>query len=657
MFSKTFMDDLPAKPSPYLRWGIIEDVSLVDISYKGYSPFGYRSKDIVFTYARTASIRWLDGPGGRDSVKFIEPIGVTSVPMKGSVVAVLFTGPTGDPVIIGSWTQAYKSRTRSELGNLNPGQEIWRKSGLAFRIIPYYDDLRSYSEQYAASPWSLDLIMGEQHDKACFCPTCQTRYPAHVSYSNGKPVYSCPLYCEVCAAENTHSKLILVHGSVSPGEGDAWAETQADLLVSSILRGLYTLADERILGEYITDKSAQQSIRQYFRTYIYDQLGPTYTPTVRDYYVNYGMQLWRQLLVTYISEGDIHANISSDIPGGIGDLLIVPLSQLLINWIQSDLKYFVVNTLSGAVSEEEANKLITALRDNLETYIKNYIPAVISQSFQRFIYNKSRTYISENIALLRRKASSWVYNLALRDIESSFRRSMRGWLDKNLSGFRKVYFDIQKVTLEAAAEAAQSDFIKQLDKSLEKLQDPEELPIMELRVNQDLASVVDTRLGREEGKGDKAARLRVKIYRDGAIKMQVQESVFIDIDPSGTVDIQCSELNIDTSLLHANLANTSRILPQEKLQIGLPDKEYKPVTLDKDDVMESKDFRGFIEKIAWAHISNQLNDIFSGSSLEGYAPDVVNKIRTEATTSPFSVPVQNQVIGNTKASSEHLDGN
>jgi hypothetical protein len=663
------MDGLPSKPSAYLRWGIIEDISLDDISYPGNTPSGGRSRDIYFTYARSVSIKWLDGPGGRDSVKFIEPIGVTSVPMKGSVVAVLSTGPSGEPVIIGSWTQAYKSKQLTELANLNPGQEIWRKAGLAIRIIPYYDDLRSYAEQYSKSPWTLDLIMGEQHDQACFCPTCQTRYPANSTKIDGKDVYSCPTYCEVCAENKNSSKLILVRGSVAAGEGAAWAAMQADLLLSSILRGIYAKADSNVLGVYIKNKSAQQDIRSYFRRYLYNELGPTYQPDISDFFVTQGTNLWKELLTTYVKTGDIPASTTSDIPDIIGNSLIVTLKGYLDGWINTNLNHYMLTEGMGKISEDERKLVLKALNDNITTYITEYLPGLLTQSFQQFIYNTSRTYISENVALLRKKATNWVYDLALKGAESGIKSLMKGWLGEQLPGFKKAYFDITTLPNEIINNIAKNDLIKLLDKGLDRIQDPEELPIMELRVNQDLSAVVDTQLGREEGKGDKAARLRVKIYRDGAMKLQVQESVFLNIDPDGTVDLQCNELNLETNKLFATLSERSQIYPKEKLQIGLPDKDYKPVTLDKDNVREyegSPSLRSFIEDIAWKHVASKLTTMFGAAAITcdtATVPDVAagiafaDMVKTTLPDSLLPGPASNSIIGKTESSSIHIDGN
>jgi hypothetical protein len=661
------MDGLPSKPSAYLRWGIIEDISLDDISYPGNTPSGGRSRDIYFTYARSVSIKWLDGPGGRDSVKFIEPIGVTSVPMKGSVVAVLSTGPSGEPVIIGSWTQAYKSKQLTELANLNPGQEIWRKAGLAIRIIPYYDDLRSYSEQYSKSPWTLDLIMGEQHDQACFCPTCQTRYPANSTKIDGKDVYSCPTYCEVCAENKNSSKLILVRGSVAAGEGAAWAAMQADLLLSSILRGIYAKADSNVLGVYIKNKSAQQDIRSYFRRYLYNELGPTYQPDISDFFVTQGTNLWKELLTTYVKTGDIPASTTSDIPDIIGNSLIVTLKGYLDGWINTNLNHYMLTEGMGKISEDERKLVLKALNDNITTYITEYLPGLLTQSFQQFIYNKSRTYISENVALLRKKATNWVYDLALKGAESGIKSLMKGWLGEQLPGFKKAYFDITTLPNEIINNIAKNDLIKLLDKGLDRIQDPEELPIMELRVNQDLSAVVDTQLGREEGKGDKAARLRVKIYRDGAMKLQVQESVFLNIDPDGTVDLQCNELNLETNKLFATLSERSQIYPKEKLQIGLPDKDYKPVTLDKDNVREyegNPSLRSFIEDIAWKHVSSKISEVvgagickISFNPIEPTLPGTAFAAEILKSGLTTQSPASNAIIGKTESSSEHIDGN
>ena len=659
-FSKRYLDGLLSQPDAFVRWGIIEDIIDNDIYYDTKDEYGNNEIPNILSHARTVSIRWLDSPGGRDSVRFLEGMGVTSMPMKGAVVAVSFTGPNSEPIIIGSWTQGYRGRIVDELGDLRCGQEIWRKSGLRIRIIPYYDDLREFSDRYAKSPWTLDLIMGEQHDQACFCPICQTRYPAIVTHADGKNVYSCPTYCEVCAENKNSSKLVLVKGSVAPGEGAAWAAMQADLLLSATLRGIYTKADTNVLGVYIKNKSAQQDIRSYFRRYLYNELGPTYQPDISDFFVTQGTNLWKELLTTYVKTGDIPASTTSDIPGIIGNSLIVTLKGYLDGWINTNLNHYMLTEGMGRISDDERKLVLKALNDNITTYITEYLPGLLTQSFQQFIYNKSRTYISENVALLRKKATNWVYDLALKGAESGIKSLMKGWLGEQLPGFKKTYFDITTLPNEIINNIAKNDLIKLLDKGLDKIQDPEELPIMELRVNQDLSAVVDTQLGREEGKGDKAARLRVKIYRDGAMKLQVQESVFLNIDPDGTVDLQCNELNLETNKLFATLSERSQIYPKEKLQIGLPDKDYKPVTLDKDNVRENTDgltTREFIEKVSWLGTLNELDNMFDKNGIYLLAPPLEAYVATEIGKATLNLPPSNSIIGKTESSSIHIDGN
>ena len=655
----TYLDDLQDTPNAYIRWGMVEDVTNADISYPNTDTQGNKTPDIVLTNARSVSIKWLDGPGGRDSVKCIEPMGITSMPVKGTLVAVGFTGRYNEPVILGSYTQGYESRIGNELGDLHPGQEVWRKSGLRFRILPHYNDFREYTTQLSTSPWTIDLIMGEQQDQACFCPTCQTRYPATSNFEDGKTVFSCePKTCTVCEQNKKPSNLILVKGSVATGEGLAWANTQASLLMNAILKGIYDIIDTKVIGVYIQDTSTQQDIKGFVKRYLYIDLQQKYDPYIKDYFINSLTDLWKDLLRTYVKTGDVQTFGKSDVPGVIGTSLVPVLRGYIDGWVQTQLKHYLMGKEN--LTDTQVTNIVNTLNSNLTSYFTDFLPSYLQQSAYQFLANKSNTYINETLANLRKGAVNWVYKWATEELGKGLKKQVKGWLGNWLPGLQKNLIDVASAPTKAIEAIAHNDFVSAIDKAIDKMKDPEELPIVELRLDQDLASVVNTQLGREEGGGTKTPRSRVRFYRDGTIKVQVQNTTFISIDADGTVDMKCEDLKIEATTAEVSLEKRSNVYINDVLRMGHPEDEYKKITLDKDNVRENTDgltTREFIETVAWKHVSTKIAEVvaksitdFAGGGLI-FGPNLV----TSGGDTP--APPDNSVIGKTESSSKRITGN
>jgi len=662
-----FRDGLLPTESSFLRWGVVEDVVTDDVKVPITDQFGNNEGNDTLVYSRSLLVRWLHHSAGRVTVRHIEPAGVTSVPMKGSIVLVGFVGgPGGEPVILGTWTDAYKERIPAELGNMRPGQEVWRRSGLRFRVVPYYDDLREFSNQYMQSPWSVDILVGEQHDEACFCPKCQTRYPAEAKRDErtGKLSYVCPLECEICKSNDTSSTLVLVKGSVGAGEGDAWLELQADILVSSALKGLYDSVDERVIGQYINDIQVQQLVRNWYRNYLYLDVGPTWGKEVTKFYREQLVNLWQNLLTTYFKEGAL-TNVVSDVPGLTGTITVL-LAKWVDGWINTTLLSYLLP--NERLTDEERGMLIKGMSDNVKSYVTDYLPQLCVQHFKNFVYNKTRIYVSETLAKLRRKAVNWIYKDFLQKYGDATTKAIGDWLSGKFGGVGKAVQAAAEHTNEFLKDIANNDYVKWMSNAIEQgLKDPEELPIFEIRADQDLTSVVDTKLAREEGRGQKAPRFRMRIYRDGEMRIQVQENVFLYCRADGSVELDCNQLTLTSDSLLATLSDQSDIQIKDVLQIGVPTDAYKEVTLDKDNVREQETVSGystrkFVEDVAWRHIAGQLVNVVNTGSASFNPAEPIGagnsfKLALEAASLDTTPPPSNTVIGKTEASAKHLKGN
>ena len=640
-----------------MRWGIVEEVYKDDIVQPSIQ--GASAQDAPVVYARSVKVRWLHHGGGRAAVRFVEPCGVTSVPLIGSVVAVGFMGgPGGEPIVLGFWTQGYNDRIPGELGDLSPGQEVWRRSGLRFRVIPHYTDLREFPKQHDTSPWTIDLIMGEQHDQACFCVICQTRYPSEKTLdADGKITLVCPTRCPDCGGPMT-----LVKGSVATGEGDEWLAVQAQLLVDTTMNGIFEFADEHVIVE-ITDVATQRAVRDMFRTYVRSVVGPTWSKEVVSYYESELLKRWESMLREYFSLGNL-LTYADDASGLIDSTLVQTLVFTVDRYIQAEVFHYLTNR----VSDEERKYIEKELKENLKTYITNDVYNNILLSASRFIQNKARIYIAETIARLRRKATSWLYKEVLRKAKKAAVDAFKSRLDLDFGGLREVRDDAANLSVDILETIAEADLAKRMQELLDEgVKDPEPLPIFELRLDQDLKAIINDKTGREEGQGQKAARFRLKIYRDGEMRLQIQENTFMVFGADGSIDIVCEgPITIDAPALAAAFEDDSYIHALNTMHIGHPGVDMKDVTLHEDDVLEydesgKQSTRDYIQKVAWRYIAQQLNAILS--PIVPVPADGGAFVKAQTQVGLLDVlrtvvdPPDDSVIGKTKASAEHLKGN
>jgi len=665
-------DGLGYGPNPYIRWAMVEEVYDSDIEQPPFSDTGGQPAFLAF--ARSVKVRWLHHQAGRSVVKFLEPWGVTSMPMIGSIAAVGFVGgPGGEPVILGFWTQGYNDRIPGEIGDLRPGQEVWRRSGLRFRIVPRYTDLRDFAAQLNKSPWDLDLIFGEQHDTACFCPECQTRFPSTEETVDGKKVLVCPSECSVCGGQ-----LRSVSGSVAAGEGDAWLHVQATFTVDAVLNGLFSHIDENVIGEYIDNVQTQQSIRNSLRRYIFADVRSAWGREVTTYYETDLLSRWEGILREYFTVGSL-LNYADDASGVIDSTLITHLITFIDGWIQTQLQHFLTTTDMGV---EQRSTLIRSMRDNLTSYVTELVPSLIESRARAFVETKARIYITEVVAILRRRAVDWLYKDVLNELRNSAVREIGGRLRLDFGGLRSARDAVAQYSADILAQVAQADLYEAMQKLLDEgLQDPEELPIMELRLNQDLQSIVDTKTGLEEGQGQKASRFRLKLYRSGEMHIQIRDDIFLELNADGSVDLRLSgPLNIDAKQATVNLEEDSRVNIESVMRIGHPASDYKAVTLDEDDVREyvpgavdgilsavtggavgGPSTRQFIERVAWRYVADVLKLIFDAAVI--VPMDGGASLKTSVSTALGLVgkaipnPPANSVIGKADASAEHLEGN
>jgi len=317
------------------------------------------------------------------------------------------------------------------------------------------------------------------------------------------------------------------------------------------------------------------------------------------------------------------------------------------------------------------------------------VPVAIEEKARRFIEVKVRTYLGETIARLRRKAVSWVYKEALKAFKDSMLSAVRDQLKLDFGGLRRVRDAVAEGAADLLRTTAELDLINLMDKLIKQgLEDPEVLPIFELRGDQDLRAVANLETGREEGQGVKASRFRLKLYRDGELRLQIQDKVFITLAPDGSVDLLCEDLlNVNAKQLYMGLDEESYINIEKAMNIGLLNGDMKKVTLDEDNIREydpglvGQSTRNFIEKIAWRYIAVQLADIFAAAaviptdggltlktdiasrliggplylSTPGGLPNVIGNIR--GIIQSISEPPENSIIGKTDASADHLKGN
>ena len=665
-------DGLGYGPSPYLRWAIVEEVYEHDVEQPSFPDTGGQENFLAF--ARSVKVRWLHHAAGRSVVRFLEPWGVTSMPMVGSVVAVGFIGgPGGEPVILGFWTQGYNERIPGEIGSLRPGQEVWRRSGLRFRIVPRYTDLRKFAEQLNTSPWDIDLIFGEQHDTACFCPKCQTRFPSIESTEDGKTVLSCASECPICGG-----KLRLVSGSVAAGEGDAWLHVQATYTVDSILNGVFNHIDENVLGENIDNVQTQQAIRNALRRYIFADVRAAWGGDVTEYYETELVSRWESILREYFTVGSLlnNANDASEV---IDSTLVTYLITYIDSWIQTQLQYYLTDT---DMSVEDKNTLTRAMRDNLTSYVTDLVPSLIETRARAFVETKARIYITEVVAQLRRKAIDWLYKDVLKKLRDKALKEIGGRLKIDFGGLRAARDAVANYSAEILGKIAQADLFDTMQKFLDEgIQDPEELPVLELRLNQDLRSVINAQTGFEEGQGQKASRCRLKLYRTGEMHLQIRDDIFLELNADGSVDLRMSgPLSIDAQQATVNLEEDSLINIDGVLRIGHPGKSHKAVTLDDDDIREYEpgavggvasaltggliggiSTRQFIERVAWRYVADVLKPIFDAAVI--VPTDGGASLKVSVSTALGLVgnaipnPPANSVIGKADASADHLEGN
>jgi len=696
-----YRDGLESGPSPYLRWGIVEDVYETDNFYPATDEFGNIDRAIPLSYARSVTIKWCNAAAGRSTVKFVEPWGVTSMPLKGSVAAVGFVGgPGGEPVILGFWTQGYAQRLikgpEDELGTgelgpgLKPGQEIWRRSGWRLRVIPYYNDVRKFDEQYVQSPWALDLIAGEQADKACFCPKCQTRYAATEERDSetGKLKLTCPTECPECGG-----KAILVTSSVASGQGEAWLVVQEIRLVNAIMKELSDLYDEIIIGANIPDITLQVEIQRRWRRFRDTELRRKWGREVGGFFRAQVAGYWESILREYFTVGNL-LTYAHDAPIMTGPLVLL-LHQYVEGWLLTHLTNYLM--VDGRLTKAQRDALMNRLRTNLVAYITDYTPRLIEQMVKQAIMNKARAYLTDVVSRLRRKAVNWLHKTFLKTAKDAALGFIRDKLDIDWKGFRWVRDTAGQTIADFYEKVAEFDLVAEMRKALDEgLEDPEELPILELRGEQAIRSVLNPESGREEGQGDKASRFTLRLYRDGELHIQVQEGLFLYCRADGTFELDCEAIDFTANKLDVLLRDFSRIVVQDILAIGNPLGEagpqpFKKVTLDEDNVREYDpgpagiSTRRFVERVAWAYISQQLGQLFAqapvtptdggltfktylATQLLGGSPlswnlgsslplGISSLAEAIGVLKQLTIPPPDSIVGKTEASAEHIEGN
>lgn len=676
-----FRDGIETSPSPYLRWAIVEDVYEEDVYYPSEDPFGNENRPIPLSYARSVAIRWLHHGGGRSTAKFLENWGGTSMPMKGAICAVGFIGgPTGEPVILGFWTQGYNQRLlktggSGEIGpGLRPGQEVIRRSGWRLRIVPYYNDLREFAEQYSISPWSLDFIAGEQHDVACFCAKCQTRVAAIETRDKetGEVKFTCPVKCPICA----DGKPALVSGSVAGGQGESWLAVQEIKLVSTVMRELSDLYDAAVVGMGLSDIRLQVEIQKRWKGYRDNTLKIEWGKEVSSYFRTQVVRYWESILTEYFTVGNL-LNYTSDVVGQESRLVQL-LHQYVEGFLYTNLTNYLM--LDNRLTEVQRTALIEQLGENLKTYVLEYTPRLIQQMVKTAIMNKARVYIAELASQLRRKAVNWLTKNFLTDAKDAAISAIKDRLDLDWSGFRWVRDTAADVVADFYEKTASLDLVNAMRKALsEGLQDPEELPIMEIRGEQDVRSVLNPQTNREEGQGQKAAQFRLKLYRDGEMHLQIQQGLFLYFRSDGTVELDCNNIHFTADALKIVLQNTSQIAIKDVLQVGNPGgignvNEFKKVTLDEDNVREysppggvvTTSTRDYVKSISWDDAAGKQKRMFdllavvaaTNPATAIFVPllEVIAEAYGAAQLIQVT-PLSNSIIGKTEASAEHIEGN
>lgn len=674
-----FRDGFEEGPSPYLRWAIIEDVYVEDVNYPAEDPFGNEDTPVPLSYARSVAVRWLHHGGGRSTVKFLENWGNTSIPMKGAICAVGFVGgPSGEPVILGFWTQGYGQRLiqsggSGEIGTgLRAGEGVIRRSGWRLRVVPYYDDLRDFANQYSISPWSLDFIAGEQHDTACFCSTCQTRVASveERDKTTGKIIFTCPVVCPICGK----GKPVLVTGSVAAGQGESWLAIQELRLVNAVMKELTDIYDATTLGADLSDINLQITIQKRWQSFRDNELKRKWASEVTTYFRNEVVNYWESMLTEYFTVGNL-LNYTSDAVGKESRLVLL-LHQYVEGFLRTNLINYL--TIDKRLTDSQRDALMKRLEENLVTYITEYTPRIIQQMVKTAVLNKARVYISEVASQLRRRAVNWLTKNFITDAKDKAVSAIKDRLDLDWSGFRWVRDAASQTVADFYGQVAQLDLVETMRKALEEgLQDPEELPILELRGEQDIRSVLNKQTNREEGQGEKAAQFRLKLYRDGELHLQVQEGLFLYFRSDGTVELDCNQIHLTADSLKAVLQNDSRIDIQNVLRIGNPGgigavNEYKKVTLNEDNVLEyepegvgvtllGNSTREFIEKVAWKYVQSRLlRELVTPltASVDPVTAATMAALRIAWTTEQaIPAPPKNSIIGKAEASAEHLEGN
>jgi len=429
-----------------------------------------------------------------------------------------------------------------------------------------------------------------------------------------------------------------------------------------VIEGIYTHIDENVIGEYLEDVSIQQQVRSLFRRYLYMQAGVSWRGDVRSFYENQLVGYWEDILREYFTVGNL-LNYSNDFTGEIDSSLVSVLQQSIDGWVQTQLFYY----LTDRITNEQRAALIGRIRENLATYMTDVVPVAIEEKARRFIEVKVRTYLSETIMRLRRKAVSWVYKNALKVFKDSMFSAVRDQLKIDFGGLRRVRDAVAEGAADLLRTTAELDLINLMDKLIKQgMEDPEVLPIFELRGDQDLRAVANLETGREEGQGVKASRFRLRLYRDGELRLQIQDKVFITFASDGSVDLMCDDLmNINAKQLYMGLDEESYINIEKVMNIGLLNGDMKKVTLDEDNVREydpdlvGQSTRNFIEKVAWFYIVQELLPMVTAAAPGG--PAAMGALATALAAKLIALfptlPLPNSIVGKTDASADHLKGN
>jgi len=684
-----YRDGLPTTPGPYVQWGIVDDVIDVPTTYPIYDHIsGQKIKDIPIRYARSCAVTLLDGQGRLTGVRYLEPLGNTAMPMRGAVCAIGTLGKAGgEPIILGFITSGYQERSDSlEFGaHMSQGNEILRRSGIRWRIVPQYTDLRQFNNQYIKSTWDIDIRIGEQSDDACWCPQCQARF--------AKEGNSCPTICSVCGG----GPLRAIQNSIAAPYADTFVTFQVEMVLSTILNELYKGISESLVANTkdITNPyllAVITGVRQEFISWSDLNIKNTLRQNIKNFYNGSIQNYYTEIISNFAKYGDL-STYTALAPDFIA-ALITPIVEAVDMWLSSSF----VQYLSGTMDEDVRIRLSKAMRASMADYISNIIPMMIRNYITDFVSRKIQYYITEKLDDLKRRATSATDNItkevytraktflvkeAKSLVSSAFKKIVS---EKKVDPYAARYTDynaspeeLRLNQLRDMSDAGKVVTVPDLEWELKKidfvnllkqfkadlatgLKDPEDLPIFEIILSKDSTIVVNDTTGYPEGTGAKTPAWRFRVYRDGSVKLQVTDKASIGVNSEGDMSISNTSIDITTERLNVQLFNDSSIDVDTTLYLGNTEVEMKKLTLDQDKVEEIDTTRDYIQKVAWSYISEKLASMFTQSAVTPSDGGATLKSNMAISLGIASLTerlmlLPNTQIGKVIASSAHIKAN